>query len=144
MSDGKFRWRPPNLAVEISWRSSWIPTALERSWHFTLQSVAPRIVETARASIITSTEPSPPGQPPHTRGIPGHNIRDAINWKFDPIENDAMLYIDATMVGEIGSVMEYGGYFRGHQYPARPILWPAVEKHLFKYVQQIISGRFRK
>jgi len=138
--------RLPALQAEIRWDSGYIETALERSWNFTLAAVAPQIVETAKESIKTDPKPSRPGEPPHTRGRPGHNIRDAIGWHVDAEDpfHDAVISISEAMVGHIGFVMEYGGEFRGHHYPPRPILWPAVDAHLFRFVEhEMVSGRLR-
>jgi hypothetical protein len=132
--------------AEVRWSD--VIYELQESWTLWLSEWAPEIVAEAKASIITDPKPSRPGDPPHTRGLPGHNIRDAITWEYDHESPgvfgfaDAKIFISEQMVGPIGSLMEYGGFFRGKRYPPRPILEPVIEHQLGRFHPKSIGGGF--
>lgn len=77
----------------------------------------------AIASIETSPKPSPPGTPPHTRrGL----IRKAI--RFDADKEGALIGPVASLVGTSAVPEEFGGTYKGHEYPERAFMWPALER----------------
>src|SRR4051794_12282243 len=52
---------------------------------------APLVVSAAQESIETDRRPSLPGHPPHTKGKPGHNLRDAIKSRVNGGQRDYAL-----------------------------------------------------
>lgn len=91
-----------------------------------LGHAAASIRKAAAASIVTSPEPSEPGTPPHTRNR--NFFRRAI--RFDVQENEAVIGFMESMVGPAAAAHEFGGEFRGQDYPARPTMGPALEEAL--------------
>lgn len=86
---------------------------------------AASIAKTAKASIEKSKKPSSPGDAPHTRGKGGHNLRGAI--RFDSNAIDAVIGPIASFVGQAGEAQEFGGEFKGEDFPERPFMGPALE-----------------
>lgn len=99
--------------------------------------LAAKIRLAAQASIRTSKEPSPPGSPPHTRE---GQLRRAI--AFDVGDSDAIVGPRASVVGQIGELMEFGGEFFGREYEARPFMGPALEEAVDDFAGQW-SGSLR-
>jgi phage gpG-like protein len=110
-----------------------------------LQKASVRLVGHAAASLrkraIESIKPaegaSPPGQPPHTRpgkvsrktgkARPGQ-LQRAIVYAHDKRANTAVIGPRASVVGESAAAHEFGGEFRGEDYPERPFMTPALEE----------------
>ena len=86
-----------------------------------------------RASIIKSGEPSLPGQPPHTRGKRGHSFKFA--FQFHATKEDVEIGPVATIVGDVGQVLEFGGRRGDQEIEARPFALPALEKNIDRFAQ---------
>lgn len=151
---------PPRVGFQARVRVDFhdVLTAAKASTALNLLNWAPTVIEAARESIVTDRRPSAPGRPPHTRGKPGKNLREAIQWYVDEGARDfgdlsawlvnfpyAVIYVDRQMIGPIGELMEYGGERGGKHYEARPFLEPAVEKlfnpELFNIRQDQLRSR---
>ena len=79
---------------------------------------------TARRSIRRSPTYSDPGTPPHTRrGL----LREGILYAVEKDAARAVIGPTFEMVGTSGSAHEFGGRYRGDNYPARPFMGPALE-----------------
>jgi hypothetical protein len=109
-----------------------------------LRKSSVRLVGHAAASLrkraIASIQPaegaSEPGQPPHTRpgkvsrktgkARPGQ-LQRAIVYAHDKQMNVAVIGPRASVVGETGAAHEFGGDFRGEDYPERPFMGPALD-----------------
>ena len=87
------------------------------------------IRQDAAGSIQTSEEPSPPGQPPHTRR---GRLRSAILYAVEG-HSSAVIGTMFSVVGDVGEGMEFGGIFRDRQYDARPFMGPAFEKNVSQF-----------
>lgn len=88
----------------------------------------------AKESIIRSRTPSEPGQPPHTRGQPGKNLKSAI--RFAATENEAVVGPVASQVDDLGALHEFG-QSRGYVvYPARPFMRPALDANVDRFLQE--------
>ncbi len=84
-----------------------------------------RIGGVAIRSIKTSASPAKPGEPPHTRK---RKLPRAISYYADA--TGAVVGPMASRAGDAGAAHEFGGSFRGQNYPARPFMGPALEKEL--------------
>lgn len=80
---------------------------------------------TARRSIKKGKRSSAPGTPPHTQT---KRLPAAIKYAVDNRRGSALIGPDAAVVGDSGKAHEFGGLFRGEQYPRRPFMGPALEK----------------
>ena len=79
---------------------------------------------TARRSIRKRRGPSLPGTPVHTRR---GQIRRAILYAVEKERQAVLIGPTYEMVGPSAAAHEFGGRFRGGQYPARPFMGPAWE-----------------
>lgn len=70
---------------------------------------------------------SQPGSPPHTRG----RLKAAI--VFDATERGAVIGPRASVVGESASAHEFGGSFKGQEFPERPFMGPALNRNLSRF-----------
>jgi hypothetical protein len=134
----------PKVRVHVELKVSFddVLTITTKSSALWLYDWAQLVVSAAQESIVTDRRPSLPGHPPHTKGKPGHNLRDAIKYRVDNSKRDyaldgglslfdfpySVVYVDEALVGEVGGVLEHGGFFRGRNYDPRPFLEPAIEK----------------
>ena len=79
---------------------------------------------TARRSIKRSPAYSDPGTPPHTRrGL----LREAILYAVEKDAQRALIGPTYEMAGTSGSAHEFGGRYRGDEYPKRSFMGPALE-----------------
>jgi len=85
---------------------------------------AASISKDAKASIISSPDPSPAGSPPHTRKR--NHYRRAIRYKAE--QDGAVIGFAASVIGQAGRAHEFGGDYMGEIYPARPTMGPALER----------------
>jgi len=79
----------------------------------------------ARRSIRRRKTAAPPGQPPHTRR---GQLRRAILYHVDRARTQALIGPSAEFIGRSAAAHEFGGKYRGAEYPARPFMGPALEK----------------
>lgn len=94
-----------------------------------LRHAAGAIRLTARRSIREHPKPSLPGTPPHTQT---RLLKESIVYRVDDVQRSVLVGPDATIIGPIGCVHEFGGLFRGRRYPARPFMGPAVQKNIHR------------
>ena len=80
---------------------------------------------TAKRSIKRSKTESPEGSPPHTRK---GQLRRAILYAVEKDKQSVVVGPDVSIVSTAGTAHEFGGRFRGEQYPRRPFMGPALEK----------------
>lgn len=85
---------------------------------------AASVSRTAKLSIIRADGPSLPGEPPHThrRVFLRRAIRYAAN------KQGAVIGPVKSIVGLSAQAHEFGGRYKGVEYPARPFMRPALEK----------------
>lgn len=87
------------------------------------------IRQSAIQSIEKATGPSTPGTPPHT-----HRrmfMRRAIRYAAD--RDGAVIGPQFSTVGTAGSPHEFGGSYKGGDYPKRPFMGPALNKNLANF-----------
>jgi hypothetical protein len=82
---------------------------------------------TARRSIRKSKKASPPGMPPHTRQ---GQLKRAVVYAVEKSKQRVVIGPTHELVGPSAMAHEFGGRFRGDQYPKRPLMGPALEKNL--------------
>lgn len=87
------------------------------------------IRQTAIDSIEQASGPSAPGEPPHThrRMFLRRAIRYAAN------REGAVIGPRHSVVGAAGEAHEFGGEYRGNEYPARPFMFPALQANLDRF-----------
>lgn len=78
----------------------------------------------AKRAVAISPVPAAPGKPPHSRaGLLKRGL-------LFGVEKSRMAVLVGPAYSFIGLSMtahEYGGRFRGRQYPARPLMWPTLQ-----------------
>lgn len=84
------------------------------------------IRKTMVESIERQEGPSDPGSPPHTHK--GNFFRRAIRYAVDKLS--AVIGTMYSVVGDIGKAHEFGGQFRGQEYPVRAFAEPALMENL--------------
>jgi phage gpG-like protein len=77
-----------------------------------------------RARIV----PSAPGSPPHTRF--GQLKRSIV---YAAAKGEAVIGPRASIVGESATAHEFGGNYKGEDYPGRPFMGPALGSNLTKF-----------
>ena len=101
-----------------------VAEAAERAQKRAFAKAAFRIGGEAIKSIETSDEPSRPGEPPHTRRQ--RRLSRAIKYAADA--EGAVIGPMASKIDQAGQAHEFGGRYKGGEYPERPFMWPALEK----------------
>lgn len=76
------------------------------------------------------TIPSPPGSPPRTRR---GQLKRAI--RFDVTETSAVAGPIHTIVGESAAAHEFGGTYKGAEYPERKFMGPALEQNVSRFAE---------
>lgn len=79
-------------------------------------------------SIVKSKEPSPEGQPPHTRGRGRKSLKRAFRYAVE--SNEAFIGPVASAVGEVGKAHEFGGQYKDEVFEPRPFGMRALKKAL--------------
>lgn len=89
------------------------------------------IRQTAVQSIDRAEGPSEPGQPPHTHRR--NFLRRAIRYSAD--KDGAVIGPQFSMVGTAAQPHEFGGEYKGGDYPQRPFMEPAMTQNLAAFAQ---------
>ena len=95
-----------------------------------------RIGGEAIKSIETSDEPASPGQPPHTRKR--RRLPRAIRYYADT--EGAVIGPQASKTGQAGQPHEFGGRYKGGDYPERPFMAPALESQLDSFAGEFAGS----
>lgn len=102
---------------------------------------AASIRKTAIESMEEAEGPSPPGEPPHThtsgvtrkgRKRPGV-LPKSITFDNDRESQTALIGPRFSVVGLAGEAHEFGGEFRGDDYPERPFMEPALMQNIDRF-----------
>jgi hypothetical protein len=75
--------------------------------------------------IETSPDASPAGSPPHSRS---GQLKRAIGYDVDKAQQCAVIGPRESMVGTSAMAQEFGGLYKGEEYPERPFMGPTLEK----------------
>jgi phage gpG-like protein len=116
-----------SIDIKIEQRFSRVKDASDRETFRNLGHAAATIRKEIAVSLVTSDEPSAPGQPPHTKGP----MRRAL--RFDVGKESAVVGPRASVVGESGATHEFGGEYKGEIYPERPFMLPGLEENLDRF-----------
>ncbi len=92
-----------------------------------LQRAGQFVMRLTRASILTSKKdkPAPVGQPVRTRR---GQIRRATLYEIEPQRRNVVVGPTFAQFADVGKAHEYGGWYRGEQFPARPFMTPALDR----------------
>jgi hypothetical protein len=118
------------IDIKIEDHTKRVADATERATFRNLGHAAAAIRRDAVESIVVAEGPSSPGTPPHTRR---RQLKRAIRFDQDRVAQEAVVGPMASLVGEAGRAHELGGEFRGHEYPERSYMLPALEKNLDRF-----------
>lgn len=119
------------LKIKTEDRTKRVKDAADKAAFRNFGHAAASIRKDVVASIETSPEPSPPGEPPHTRR---RLLPRAMRFAVD--KQGAVIGPMASVAGQVGSAHEFGGQFRGDQYPERPFMLPALERAVPRFAGQ--------
>ena len=111
--------------VDLFWK---VEKAVAEAAFKNFSHAAARIRKDAIASITKSSEPSQPGSPPHTRK---RQLNRAILFSAD--KQSAVIGPRHSVVGDAAQAHEFGGSFRGTDYPERPFMGPALDKNAARF-----------
>jgi hypothetical protein len=121
------------LTVQLVDQTSRVQDATEQANFRNLGHAAASIRKTAIDEIIVAEGPSDPGTPPHTRR---RQLKRAIKYDVDQAAESALIGPEASIVGEAGAAHEFGGEFRGEDYPERPFMEPALETNVDRFASE--------
>lgn len=129
-----------SVLIRIASRMDKVATAAQRAKYRNLQHAAASIRKTMIGSIEPSDEPSPPGKPPHTRrrvskkgkALKGHLPRSIVYH----VSDTAVIGPRYSIVGDSAKAHEFGGEYKGQEYPARPFAFPALEDNLDRFASE--------
>lgn len=96
-----------------------------------LSHASARIRKDMAESIERDPEPSDPGEPPHTRR--GQLKR---SFRYDATKEDAVIGAMFSRVGESAAAHEFGGEYKGGDFPPRPFAFPALEKNIPRLAEE--------
>jgi hypothetical protein len=99
-----------------------------------LQKAAYAIYRSAKESIEQSDEPGEPGEPPHTKQ---GQLPRSLRYDVDKDAEIAVIGPRATIIGTSAMAHEFGGEYKGEEYPERPFMGPALQRN-----QNLIPGFF--
>ena len=121
------------LTLQFEDKTQRVKDAADQSSFRNLGHAAASIRKTAIESIIVAEGPSDPGTPPHTRR---RQLKRAIKYDVDHAAESALIGPEASIVGEAGAAHEFGGQFRGEEYPERPFMEPALETNVDRFASE--------
>ncbi len=110
--------------------------AVDKANYRNLGHAAASIRKAAMALIQRSPRASKPGEPPHTRkGLLRRAYRYAIERRGTE-EEVAFVGPLHSVVGPAALPHEFGGFYKGARFPARPTVGPALEANLDRFANQ--------
>lgn len=101
-----------------------IEKAAKRAGFRNFGHAAASIRRDAISTIEQAEGASAPGTPPHTHK--GRQLARSV--RFFANDRGAVIGPVASMVGTSGTAQEFGGQYKGEEYPARPFMGPALSR----------------
>jgi hypothetical protein len=121
------------LTFQFDDQTNRVASASDQAKFRNLGHAAASIRKTAIESIPVAEGPSEPGTPPHTRR---RQLKRAIKFDNDKTSQTAVIGPEASIVGEAGAAHEFGGEFRGEDYPERSFMEPALEANTDRFASE--------
>lgn len=121
------------LTFQVEDNTKRVQDGADQSTFRNLGHAAASIRKTAIDEIVVAEGPSDPGTPPHTRR---RQLKRAIKFDNDKASQTAVIGPEFSIVGEAGAAHEFGGEFRGEEYPERPFMEPALETNLDRFASE--------
>lgn len=115
-----------SVSVKTEFNAAPVEKAVEKATFRNFSHAAASISKDVKSTLEKAAGPSAPGTPPHTHK--GQFLRRAIRYAAD--KEGAVIGPMASIVGQAGAAHEFGGEFRGADYPERPFMEPALERAL--------------
>lgn len=104
--------------------------ATDRAAFRNFSHAAASVRKTAQSLVKKSESASAPGEPIHTRrGL----VPNAMT--FDATKTDAVIGPRYSRVGDAAAAHEFGGTFRGVDYPERSFMEPALELNTDRFAR---------
>lgn len=119
------------LKIRTLDRTKRVKDAADKAAFRNFGHAAASIRKDAAASIEVSPEPSPRGTPPHTRR---RLLPRAMRYAVDKL--GAVIGPMASVAGQVGSAHEFGGRYKGQDYPEREFMFPALERGVPRFAGQ--------
>lgn len=110
------------VSFQFDDRTKAVTDAAEKAAFKNFGHAAARISKDVKASLEKADGPSSPGKPPHTHR--GTFLRRAIRYAAD--KQGAVIGPVASLVGTAGQAHEFGGTYKGQDFPERPFMLPAL------------------
>lgn len=114
------------LKVTTEFKPAPVEKAVEKAAFRNFGHAAASISKDVKSTLEKAAGPSAPGTPPHTHK--GAFLRRAVRFAAD--KEGAVIGPQESIVGQAGAAHEFGGEFRGADYPERPFMQPALERAL--------------
>ena len=122
------------MKVKLENRIGRVKRAADKGAFRNFFHAAASISRAAKKSITRSKYSSVAGRPPHTRrGKLRRAIRFAAGKAYSTTEQGAIIGPMASLVGQAGAAHEFGGTYKGDQFPERPFMGPALEKAIPRF-----------
>lgn len=113
------------MRTEIRFESRRILAAVGRGNLKALRQAGAYIRKVARHAVSRSAKASLPGRPPHTRqGL----LKRAVLFGVEARREAVLIGPAASLIGSVMAAHEFGGRFRGRNYPKRPLMGPSLEQ----------------
>jgi hypothetical protein len=125
------------MDVKIEDTTKRVEDAAERAVFRNVGHGAATIRKEAIESIIQAEGPSEPGTPPHTHTggvtkkgkVRRGELQRAIVYDVDRAAQSALIGPRESVVGESGAAHEFGGEFKGDEYPERSFMGPTLDNN---------------
>ena len=112
------------MRCEVEFDEDGLVARIVRASRDVLRRAGAYVRRVAQRKIVTSPNPSQPGQPPHSRhGL----LKRAILFGSDG-DKSVLIGPGFNFVGESASAHEFGGKYRRERYPKRPLMGPALKE----------------
>lgn len=112
------------VAVKVEDNTKAVQVAAEKANFENFRHAAASISKDIKSTLEKADGPSQPGTPPHTHR--GAFLRRAVRYAAN--KDGAVIGPMFSIVGGVGAAHEFGGTYRGEEYPARPFAGPALER----------------
>jgi len=112
------------MKAKTQWNARAVKVAAKLGEIHGLTQAGGAIRKTAQRRIKINPKPSPPGSSPNSRQ---GAFRNAVQYAVDKYRVSCLIGPSADIVADVGQAMEFGGPFRGQNYPARPTMKPALD-----------------